>query len=304
MKTTVPPLKCQGIKTKLVPWIREVAGEGFRRWIEPFMGSGVVGFNMHPKVAVFADSNPHIINFYSAIQAQRITPTVVRDFLKGEGQLLRNADDAGYAHYRLVRDRFNELGSELDFLFLSRAGFNGMMRFSKKGNWNIPFCKKPDRFAPSYITKIANQVAWVGKAMRPTWSFQCCDYSEIIGQAEVGDLIYCDPPYLGRHTDYYNSWTEDDERRLSQALSETKARFIVSSWHHNDFRENIAIQKYWRSFNILTRDHFYHSGPKEENRRSIVEALICNFDCGAFDSHNHGIKKKPQQLALLDIGAS
>ncbi len=300
MRTIVPPLKCQGIKTKLVPWIREVAGGGFNRWIEPFMGSGVVGFNINPRIALFSDSNPHIIAFYSGIQGGQITPAIVRGFLKHEGELLRCAADDGYAHYRLIRDRFNEQGSPLDFLFLSRAGFNGMMRFSKKGKWNIPFCKKPDRFAAAYVTKIANQVDCIAKAMRTTWCFKNQDYLTSIKQAEREDLIYCDPPYLGRYTDYFNNWTEKDEQRLAEALEKTPARFILSSWHHNDFRENTAIRDYWSGFNILTRGHFYHSGPKEENRRSIVEALVCNFDCGAFDSHNHGVRRKHEQLVLLE----
>ena len=300
MKTIVPPLKCQGIKTKLVPWIREIAGDKYSRWIEPFMGSGVVGFNMNPKSAVFGDSNPHIITFYKALQTKSITPAHVRAYLNKEGELLRTADDDGYMHYRLVRNRFNESFAPLDFLFLSRAGFNGMMRFSKKGHWNIPFCKKPDRFAQAYITKIANQVDSVYKAFHPTWSFEHQDYLTTIREAESGDLIYCDPPYLGRYTDYFNNWTEIDERKLAEALTMTPARFILSSWHHNDFRENTAIREYWKDFNLLTRDHFYHSGGKEENRRSVVEALVCNFDCNAFNAHNHGVGVKSEQLMLLE----
>lgn len=303
MKTIVPPLKCQGIKTKLVPWIREVVGDTFHRWIEPFMGSGVVGFNMQPKSALFGDSNPHIIAFYRGIQSGDITPHSVKAYLREEGELLRNADDEGYVHYRLVRDRFNETGNPLDFLFLSRAGFNGMMRFSKKGRWNIPFCKKPDRFAQAYVTKIVNQVDAISKCMRPTWSFMHQDYLETIAQAKAGDVIYCDPPYLGRYTDYFNNWTEADEAKLAVALRATPARFIMSSWHHNDYRANKAIGDYWSEFNILTRDHFYHSGAKEENRRSIVEALICNFDLNGFDVHNHGIRDKPEQLILLEQAA-
>lgn len=299
MKTIIPPLKCQGIKTKLVPWIREVVGNSFDRWIEPFMGSGVVGFNMYPKVAVFGDSNPHIIAFYKAIQSGKISPQLAKAYLKHEGELLRSASDDGYDHYRLVRNRFNESGEPLDFLFLSRAGFNGMMRFSKKGHWNIPFCKKPDRFAQAYITKIVNQIDVVSKCIRPEWSFLHQDYLTTIADAQAGDMIYCDPPYLGRYTDYFNTWTEENEARLANALHKTPARFVMSSWHHNDFRENKAIDKYWNDFNILTRDHFYHSGAKEENRRSIVEALICNFDLYGFESHNHGIRKKPEQLTLF-----
>ena len=66
-KIFVPPIKIQGKKTKLVSFILEnLPEDAFEVWIEPFMGSGVVGFNAQPRKAIFADSNPHIINFYSA----------------------------------------------------------------------------------------------------------------------------------------------------------------------------------------------------------------------------------------------
>jgi len=55
-KILVPPIKCQGIKTKLVPLILACAGEQTKgRWIEPFMGSCVVGLNARREKALFAD---------------------------------------------------------------------------------------------------------------------------------------------------------------------------------------------------------------------------------------------------------
>ena len=51
-KVYVPPLKIQGIKTKLVPLIQQTAPLSRDTvWIEPFMGSGVVGFNVAPPKA-------------------------------------------------------------------------------------------------------------------------------------------------------------------------------------------------------------------------------------------------------------
>ena len=71
---------------------------------------------------------------------------------------------------------------------------------------------------------------------------------------------------------------EKDEEALFHALNNTKAKFILSTWHHNNYRENEMIAKYWNKFNIITKDHFYHSGGKIENRQSVVEALVFNFD--------------------------
>ena len=301
-KTITPPIKSQGIKTKLIPWIKAILPESNGAWIEPFLGTGIVAFNLGFKRSILNDTNPHIIQLYKEIQQGIITPQIVKAYLEKEGETLLNAGDNGYDHFRFIKDRFNEKPNSLDFIFLSRAGFNGMMRFNKKGHWNIPFCKKPNRFAQAYVTKIVNQTAKVSHAINSDWEFHNKQFSEIIPLAKKGDLIYCDPPYYGRYVDYYNGWTEEDEELLFTQLRDTKANFILSTWHHNDYRENEMIEKYWSNFNILTKDHFYHSGGKIENRKSIVEALVCNFELnGDIQEHNHGLKEKAKQLSMFEI---
>jgi DNA adenine methylase len=275
-KILVPPIKCQGIKTKLVPLIlvnaENVTGG---KWIEPFMGSCVVGLNARRNRALFTDQNPHLVNFYSALQKHDITPEITWQFLEKEGLLLVKK---GEQHYYDIRMRFNEKGDPLDFLFLSRACFNGMIRFNSKGKFNVPFCRKPERFAKAYITKIVNQIAQFQEATRYfQWDFICNDFETTISQAIADDMIYCDPPYLGRHVDYFDSWSEKDENRLFHALSNTKAKFILSTWHSNQYRENETLKKLWNRFYIVTQEHFYHVGAKESNRSAMLEALVMNF---------------------------
>lgn len=277
IKVGVPPIKSQGIKTKLVPWINSIIPSDFDgAWIEPFMGTGAVAFNVAPKRAILSDSNPHLINFYSGIASGEITPEVVKEYLIREGELLLSK---GEDHYYFVRERFNSGHSPLDFLFLNRAGFNGMIRFNRKSGFNIPFCRKPQRFAQAYITKIINQVDWVSKIIKAKqFSFKCQDFNKTIAEASPSDIIYCDPPYIGRHVDYYNGWDDAHERELFNKLSDFQGKFILSTWHHNDYRKNDYIQSLWSSHNVLTREHFYHVGGKEKNRNPIVEALITNFN--------------------------
>lgn len=285
MPVIIPPIKSQGIKTKLVPWINSIIERSgldlpHTNWIEPFFGTGVVGLNS--PVGGFryvGDSNPHIINFYNAVQLGEITPQNMREYLVQEGAKLSQADDNGYAYYREVKNRFNTEHSSFDFIFLSRAGFNGMMRFNRKGEWNIPFCKKPERFAPAYITKICNQIAAVQREIiTHPWEFNNQSFIDTINHANAGDLIYCDPPYFGRYVDYYNGWTEHDEEALFNALSNTPAHFILSTWHHNQYRANEMIEKYWNRFNVETQEHFYHGGGHIENRHEMTEALVFNFE--------------------------
>ncbi len=204
MSVIIPPIKSQGIKTKLVPKIMQLKPEFSGRWIEPFLGTGVVAFNSGSKKALLSDINPHIINFYSEVQTGKINSINVREYLNKEGLKLRSEGEKAGDYYKFIRNRFNSNFDSLDFLFLSRAGFNGMIRFNKSGKWNIPFCKKPERFDKSYITKIVHQVENCKAVMNENWIFENKDFREIISQATENDFIYCDPPYAGRYTDYYS----------------------------------------------------------------------------------------------------
>ena len=96
--------------------------------------------------------------------------------------------------------------------------------------------------------------------------------------ANKDDIIYCDPPYIGRNTAYYNNWTEKDELDLYNLLYKFNGKFILSTWYKNKYRENEFIKKLWSNFNIITREHFYYVGGKEVNRNSMIEALIMNFE--------------------------
>ena len=187
----VPPIKCQGIKTKgwclssRPTWLGTPAAAG----VEPFLGSGVVAFNLAPQRAVLADSNRHIIAFYQAVQQGRITHEAVRTFWK------RWTKNCGEAFYYAVRERFNRRGDSLDLLFLNRASFNGVMRFNRQGKFNVPFGKKVERFRPAYVTKIANQVRRLEQILQgKDWQLVTADWHETLSLACAGDFVSLDPP--------------------------------------------------------------------------------------------------------------
>ena len=296
MKVQVPPIKCQGIKTKLVPTIlRNIERNPEGLWIEPFLGSGVVALNVAPKRALLADSNPHIVHFYQAIKDGEIDGAITRAFLNREGKKL---SAQGQDYYYQVRERFNSKGNPLDFLFLNRSCFNGIIRFNRSGNFNVPFGHKPQRFSPAYITKIANQVVRFQAAVRVMdWTFVCQDFQYTIRQATRSDFLYCDPPYVGRHTDYFNEWDEHSEKMLYDELKDTKARFMLSTWHSNQHRENEFLQSLWSEFPISTREHFYHVGAREINRKPMLEALVTNYTPPYTYEPTHS---SSTQLALLE----
>ncbi len=296
--TLVPPLKCQGIKTKLVPAIQRIAeSRDFLRWVEPFCGSCVVALNIQPKKALLCDANPHIIRLYQDIQNGRMTPSGVKAFLTDEGEKLKSQ---GEPFYYIVRERFNAKPSSLDFLFLNRSCFNGVMRFNRSGKFNVPYCHKPERFAQAYVTKITNQVRQIAQVVSAAdWVFAVSDFRDTLAAAEAGDFVYVDPPYAGRHVDYFNSWSDEDEDALASRLSSIPGDFLLSTWHSNEFRTNTAIERSWNKpgFSILTRKHFYHVGSSEDLRHPMVEALVANFPLVKDETENRPVEQ-PSLFAL------
>lgn len=296
-KIYIPPIKIQGIKTKLVPYIKEnVVVDDSTIWVEPFMGSGVVGFNIQPKKAIFCDINPCLIDFYNAIKSKKITPYIVKNFLENEGRKLEQNDDA---YYYEVRERFNKDHDPLDFLFLNRSCFNGMIRFNKDNKFNVPYGHKPYRFSKAYITKITNQVEHVSFLLSMfDWSFCCQPYTETLTNLPKNSFIYCDPPYIGRHVDYYDSWDEDDENKLYYLLKNSNSKFMLSTWDYNEYRKNEYLDTIWKDCHKINIEHFYHIGAKESNRNPIVEALLTNYET---TGTSNKILKFERQLSFDDV---
>ena len=293
----VPPLKCQGIKTKLVGEINRVARtQIFERWVEPFCGSCVVALNVQPRKALLSDSNVHIVRLYQEIQDGSLTPSKAKSFLAEEGNKLRAK---GEAYYYDVRERFNAQPTSLDFLFLNRSCFNGVMRFNRYGKFNVPYGHKPERFAQAYVTKITNQIRRISEVISACdWTFAPSDFRQTLASAKPGDLVYADPPYAGRHVDYFNSWSESDGTQLGDLLKLLPCSFILSTWHSNEFRTNAMIARTWNDprFHLLTREHYYHVGWTEDLRHPMIEALITNFPVCA----GRAEAEETEQLALFE----
>lgn len=264
------------------------------------MGSAVVALNIAPQRALLADTNEHMINLYRGIQVGSINGRTMREYLEREGTELL---DRGETHFYAVRDRFNEHGDPFDFVFLSRSCFNGMMRFNRKGGFNVPFCRKPERFRPALITKIVNQVEWARRAMvGKDWDFIVQDWRTTISDARPGDMIYCDPPYVGRHTDYYNGFTDEESDDLALALIETNASFALSNWLENKYRRNDYVDRWFSNHPQRTMSHFYHVGPQESLRNEMTEVVILS-ECAAAEPLEEKVSALPlfEAAELADV---
>lgn len=152
---------------------------------------------------------------------------------------------------------------------------NGNGVFANAGE---AFCHKTNRFSKAYITKIVNQAKCFEALLHENdWQFLCQPFEKTISLAGSQSFIYCDPPYIGRHVDYFDSWSEAQEIALYSALNSTSAKYMLSTWDHNAYRKNPYIESLWKHCYKLNKEHYYFVGAKEANRNSIVEALLMNY---------------------------
>lgn len=210
-----PPLKWAGGKRWLVPHLIPIWEKyNDRRLVEPFAGGLAVTLGLSPKKAWVNDINPHVINFYNHLK-------------KGlEVDLkMENSDKVFYKH----RDAFNQLlrnGKETGreaaefFYYLNRTDFNGLCRFNKSGEFNVPFGKYKN-------INYARNFSEYKKAFK-SWKFTCMDFEKI--ELESDDFVYADPPYDVQFTQYSaGGFSWEDQVRTAEWLAKHKGPVVLSN---------------------------------------------------------------------------
>ncbi|MFN2492110.1 MAG: DNA adenine methylase [Pyrinomonadaceae bacterium] len=210
-----PPLKWAGGKRWQVPHLRKYwESESHRRLVEPFCGGLAVTLGLLPEQALLNDINPHLINFYRWLK-------------RGLTMSIEMANEEGlfYAH----RMRFNQLlGSGKAetkeaaslFYYLNRTGYNGLCRFNRSGEFNVPF--------GSYkkINYIRNFVAY--KAALANWEFTSATFNRI--PLRRNDFVYADPPYDVEFTQYSkDGFGWEDQVKTAEWLGKHLGPVVLSN---------------------------------------------------------------------------
>jgi DNA adenine methylase len=210
-----PPLKWAGGKRWLVPhlvhyWNRHRS----RRLVEPLCGGLAVSLGLVPDRALISDINPHAINFYRWLK-------------RGLSISLRMQNDKTYFYAQ--RARFNQIvqDGKADskeaaslFYYLNRTCYNGLCRFNRKGEFNVPFGRYKKITYKTDFTEYATAFA--------NWELMCEDFEEV--PLETGDFVYADPPYDVEFTQYSKeAFGWDEQVRLAEQLARHRGPVVLSN---------------------------------------------------------------------------
>lgn len=211
-----PPLKWAGGKRWLAPRLEPLwRSQQPRRLVEPFCGGLAVALGLDPRRALLNDVNPHPVNFYRHLQ----TGLSIR-------LPMRNERDLYYRHRsefnRLAATRrglFSRKAAEL-FYYLNRTAYNGLCRFNRKGEFNVPFGRH------ERINYVRDFGVYSGVLSR--WHFTSGDFAKI--ELADDDFIYADPPYdvpFRQYSRYGFEW--DEQVRLARWLAEHDGPVVLSN---------------------------------------------------------------------------
>lgn len=186
-----PLLKWAGGKARLAPRIcAAFTNPCPGTYLEPFAGAGAVALYRlsqgHVTQVVLSDVNHKLIAVHRAVRDQ------VDDVLTELDALPK---DDWRERFYAVREAFNAgpfdgPAHAARFIWLNRAGFNGLYRENRSGDFNVPVGRYsrlalPD---PGHFREMAELLRGV--------TLLSVDFREAMARAGRGDHVYCDPPYV------------------------------------------------------------------------------------------------------------
>lgn len=231
-----PVLKWAGGKRQLIPKLKEVMPPSYGTYYEPFFGGGALFFELQPKKAVINDFNPFLMNIY----------TQIRDNLDTVASLLFSLDKTYNAYktdeertkyYYSLRDSFNECITKQKFteytaalfIFLNKAGFNGLYRVNKAGLYNVPPAHRKEIHSYSYENMLG-----VSKALQKT-TILTGDFADSLKGAKKNDLVFFDSPYYDTFDTYQaGGFSEEDHIRLFQTYEQLSEKGVYCILTNND----------------------------------------------------------------------
>jgi len=266
-KAPHPFLRWTGSKNWLIKdGIQNYLPKKFNNYHEPFLGGATLFFYLSPsKKSFLSDLNEELI----------LTYTQLRDNVEeviGSLKRLRNSESE---YYRIRKSKpKTDHSKAAKFIFLNRTSFNGIYRVNSKGEYNVPYGKRPN---VDTITK--DNLRQVSNALRGI-NINHSDFENVLRNVDRGDLVFLDPPYTITHENNgfieYNkklfSW--EDQERLARTVIEIDkhgAYFILTNACHytiNNLYNGIG--------NIFKLERYSKVGGRNKTRGMFNELIITN----------------------------
>jgi DNA adenine methylase len=210
-----PLIKWSGGKRDELKHFSKYIPTDYTTYIEPFVGGGAVYFHLNPERAVISDVHSGLVALYKTIQ-------------NDEGEKLyefMNTHPNTEETYYEVRDGMqptNQLEMACKFYYERKTCYRGMLRYNKKGKFNIPFGRYKtvnyEDLRDTRYTELLKRTTVLND-----------DFEDVFKAYNSPDnFVFLDPPYDSVFTDYgYCKFARDHHMRLAECFKTTKNRCMM-----------------------------------------------------------------------------
>ena len=271
-----PFTKWTGGKRQLLEELRSYMPETYGRYFEPFVGGGALFFDLAPEQAVINDFNEELINAYRQIKnnpAELINLLIKHKENNSKDYYLelRSADRDG----RISRMTGVERAARI--LYMLRVDFNGLYRVNSKNQFNVPYgrYKNPKIVDVDLLYQISEYLNENDVEILQT------DFAEAVKDAETGDFVYFDPPYIPlNETSSFTSYTHEgfsyeEQVRLRDTFKELTERGVYAMLSNSS---SPLVEELYKDFNIYFVEAQRTNGAKSSSRGKISEIIVTNYD--------------------------
>lgn len=270
MTTASPIVKWAGGKRQLLATIRHRLPKKISTYYEPFVGGGAVFFALANRGtferAVINDVNSELIDTYRTLAMGKVEDLI---------EILKTYPYDSDFYYTLRAKSPKEI-PEIEaraarFLYLNKAGFNGLYRVNKSGGFNVPFGRYTN---PNIIN--AEGLREAALALQGV-TITCQDFETSVKDAQPGDTVYFDPPYLPKSdTADFTAYSEDgfgieQHVRLAKLFKDLAARGVSVLLSNSDVKETRQLYRGCRPTRIEARRNINSAGDK---RGPVFEVLV------------------------------
>ena len=269
-------------------------------YIEPFVGGGSVFLNVEAELFVLNDIDENLIKLHNFLCFNSSSPELFfkeiieritnlgfsRSFIEDivPNELKQKYPKTYYAKfnkeiYMNLRAEYNKNKENmLDLYLLLIYGFNRILRFNAKGDFNLPvgnvdFNKNVVKALKMYFENVNSK----------SIHFLNYDYKNLLELLtfKEDDFIYLDPPYLITFSEYNKLWNEDKERELLNLLdilNNKKVKWAISNLvaDYNKNTHNKIFDAWMQKYNIHEISSYYISF-NNNKVRPTREVLITNY---------------------------
>lgn len=206
--------------------------------------------------------------------------------LENEGNKISNKDKENIkltarktAFYMCIRDIYNDQKENKQlhtacFYFIREYCYSSMFRFSKNGNFNVPYGGQS--YNLKYMTSKIKQMQSneIILYLKNTIIYNL-DFEEFLNlfTLDSNDFIFLDPPYDSEFSTYdNNAFDKNEQIRLNKFLTNTKAKWMLI------IKKTDFIDDLYSKFNIYEYDKNYLVSFKNRNNKDVKHLLITNYE--------------------------